>query len=81
MGLSQESLKFIAFYKDKKRTGKKKNIHIYGVGQICVYKTEIAQRIFGSIQEYASFLNEDWAMSNYKKSKKREELFLASNAC
>ena len=49
-------------YIEQKRivTGKRKNIHKYGVCNIAVHRTDIVQKIFGAIQEYVGFENPTW---------------------
>lgn len=41
-------------------SGKRKNVHIYGVCTIRINRTEIAQKIFGAIQEYVGFKDINW---------------------
>lgn len=59
--LSTDNIKQISVDSDKRvKTGKKKNIHIYGFCEVCVCSTEIVQRIFGSIQEYIGVDKNEW---------------------
>lgn len=44
----------------KSSKGYKKNKHIYGVGNIIVNDTQLVQHIYGAIQEYGGFINENW---------------------
>lgn len=44
----------------EKNPGRKIGKIPYGVGRLVVNSTEIVQKLFGAIQEYAGFNNEDW---------------------
>lgn len=52
-------LRFIVL-NGKVTSGKKKNIHPYGVCDVRLNRTDIVQHIFGAIQEYAGFINDEW---------------------
>lgn len=41
-------------------SGKRKNIHLYGVCTLRVHSVEITQKIYGAIQEYIGFNNPEW---------------------
>jgi len=61
LSLDRSSVRKVVFDGDKRvRSGKKKNIHPYGICEVSVFNTELVQRIYGSIQEYAGFSNGDW---------------------
>ena len=45
-------------YSQKKRRNKLP----YGTCRLCVYSTEITQRLYGAIQEYGGFEREEWLM-------------------
>lgn len=44
----------------RKTSGIKKNIHVYGICQICVCRTDIVQKIKGAIQGYIGLDSEAW---------------------
>jgi hypothetical protein len=44
----------------KQGSDKSINRLLNGVCSICVYRVEIVQHIFGAIQEYGGFVNEEW---------------------
>lgn len=45
----------------RNRSGKKKNVHPYGICEISVHDTKLVQRIYGAIQKFVGFENSDWA--------------------
>jgi len=49
-------------YVEQKRkvTGKRKNIHTYGVCRISLYRVDIIQKIYGAIQEYTGIDKPEW---------------------
>lgn len=67
LGLPVTSVRYLSFYKDRRSTGKKKNRHIFGDCEITVCRTDIIQRIFGAIQEYAGFSNSTWLESRVEE--------------
>lgn len=44
----------------RKVSGKKKNIHLYGVCRIRICRTDILQHMFGAMQEYGNFKKDEW---------------------
>jgi hypothetical protein len=40
--------------------GYRKNVHPYGVCNLCLNRTDIIQKIYGAIQEYARFSKKEW---------------------
>lgn len=61
--LPTESVKSIKIDWDKrKRSGKRKNVHKFGIAEVAVCSTELVQRLFGAIQEYGEFENPAWVL-------------------
>lgn len=61
LGISDKNITHIKILDGVRNvSGKKKNIHPYGICNVRIHRTDIVQRIFGAIQEYAKIENYIW---------------------
>lgn len=59
--LPKSSITKVVFDGDPRaRSGKRKNVHPYGFCEVRICSTELVQRMFGAIQEFAGFENKEW---------------------
>jgi hypothetical protein len=60
LNLNKSNLRKSYIEQDRKITGKKKNIHVYGVCNISINRTDIIQKIYGAIQEFTGINRPEW---------------------
>jgi len=62
LNLHKDNLRKAYIEQKRKISGKRKNVHIYGVCSITVNRTDIIQKIYGAIQEYIGFEKPEWVV-------------------
>lgn len=60
LGLNKSNIRKSYIEQKRLTTGKKKNIHLYGVCAVKVNRTDIIQKIYGAIQEFVGFSRPEW---------------------
>lgn len=62
LNLKKENLRKAYIEQKRKVTGKRKNVHLYGVCNIAINRTDIIQKIYGAIQEFTGVEKPKWLL-------------------
>ena len=60
LDLPRSCLRKAAVNRTSSASQRKRNTLLYGTGKLALHSTEIAQRIYGAIQEYGGFERPEW---------------------